>query len=441
MEPMGDCSIFERSRVFAKRSFQSWPNLFSAVRVISSKWVKSSSLGLIAGFAMVLPWQMLRAQVGEPVIEIVTRDKVLSVPTTSLSSLPLQIYTSVAEGYDDNFRATAKEEGSFFTSGRLSLSYALAREAIGLSIVAGGGAVIYPEQTDYDGFLNLTFNYAVSRRLSLNLELDGGYQAEPDFGSDVGPSARAGSFFHANDTLSATYELSRDWSSVSSYSFRLVRYDDTNTAAVTDRQEHTFGEQLRYQWSPTVLVVAEYRFETIDYVTAPRDSDTNFILGGLDAQLSRRLKVGFRSGATFRHMELSGDTTDPHFEGSLDYMAGRDATLRLTTSYSVEETGLQTAASRTTFRTGLQLIYGFTARIRSTLSFDYHHDENAQPNLIDGPSGDFSEDSLAVSAGLSYQINRRWTTNLNFDHSDVISDIPALAYSRNRGSIGFSFIY
>src|SRR6185436_11723969 len=120
------------------------------------------------------------------------------------------------------------------------LSYALAREAIGLSIVAGGGAVVYPEQTDYDGFLNLTFNYALSRRLSLNLELDGGYQAEPDFGSDVGPSARAGSFFHANDTLSATYELSRDWSSVSSYSFRLVRYDDTNTAAVTDRQEHTF---------------------------------------------------------------------------------------------------------------------------------------------------------------------------------------------------------
>jgi hypothetical protein len=389
----------------------------------------------------VFSWQSLDAQVGEPVVEIVTRDRVLSVPITSLSSLPLQVYASAAEGYDDNFRATTNGGGSFFTSGRVSLSYALAREAIGLSIVAGGGTVVYPEQTDADGFLDLMLNYAVSRRLRFDLELDGGYQAEPDFGSDIGPSSRAGSFFHTNDTVSSTYEWSREWSSVSSYSFRLIRYDDSATAAVTDRQEHTFGEQLRYQWSSTVVLVGEYRFETIDYVTAPRNSETSFVLGGLDAQLSRRLKVGFRSGATFRHMELSGDTTDPHFEGSLDYAAGRDSTLRLTTSYSVEETGLQTAASSNTFRTGLQLVYGLTSRIRSTVSFDYHHDENASPIPIGSPAPSFSEDALAVSVGLAYQINRRLTTNLNFDHSDVISDVPAGGYSRNRISAGISFIF
>jgi len=396
---------------------------------------------LIVGISMVLTWRPLCAQVGEPVVEIVTRDRALSVPITSLASLPLQIYTSAAAGYDDNFRATSTAEGSFFASGRVSLSYAFAREPIGLSIVSGGGVVAYREQADYDGFLDLTLNYAVSRRLRFDLELDGGYQAEPDFGSDAGPSARAGSFFHTNDTISSTYEWSREWSSVSSYSFRLIRYNDSQTAAVTDRQEHTFGEQLRYQWSPTVVLVGEYRFETIDYVTAPRDSETSFILGGLDTQLSRRLKIGLRGGATFRHMELSNDATDPHFEGSLDYAAGRDSTLRFTTSYSVEETGLQAAVSRTTFRTGLELIYGFSARIRSTLGFDYHHDENSQQIAIAGPAPHFSEDAIAVSLGLSYQINRRLTTNLNFDHSDVITEIPASDYSRNRVSGGFSFVF
>jgi hypothetical protein len=389
-------------------------------------------------------WQILHAQVEEPTVEIVARNRTVLAPNTAtslLSSLPLQIYTNLAEGYDDNFRATTEAAGSWFTSGRVSLSYALAREAMGLSIVAGGGAVAYTSQTDADGFLDLSLNYAATRRLRFDLGLSGGYQAEPDFGSDAGPSARAGNFFHSSDNLAATYQWSREWSFVSSYSFRLIRYDNSQTAAVTDRQEHTFGEQLRYQLSRAAVLVGEYRFETIDYVTAPRDSETNFILGGVDAEISRRLKTGLRAGVTLRDQDSSGSTTDPHVEGSLDYAAGRDSTLRLTTSYSVEETGLQTAASRTTFRTGLQLIYSLTSRIRSTLSIDYHHDEDDQQNPTGSLAPAFSEDAFAISLGLSYQINRRLSANINLDRSDVISDQPATAYSRDRCSVGLGFTF
>ncbi len=412
-----------------------------AVRALSPGTPSSRWLNWVAGCAVLFPWQPLNAQAA---VDTVTRNRTVLVPNTAtslLSSLPLQVYASLAEGYDDNFRATAKAEGSWFTNGRVSLSYALAQEAMGLSIVAGGGAVAYTRQTDADGFLDLALNYASSHHLRFDLDLSGGYQAEPDFGSDVGPSARTGNFFHTSDNLAATYQWSREWSSVSSYSFRLIRYDNSQTAAVTDRQEHTFGEQLRYQLSRPVVLVGEYRFELIDYVTAPRDSETNFILAGLDTQLSRRLKAGMRAGSTFRHLDSSGNTTDPHFEGSLDYAAGRDSTLRLTTSYSVEETGLQTAVSRTTFRTGLQLIYGLTSRIRSTLSVDYHHDEDDQQNPTGSLSPAFSEDAFAVSLGLSYQINRSLTANLNIDRSDVISDQPATEYSRNRCSVGLGFTF
>ncbi len=433
--------LFERKLGSANRSSRMGPIFFSAVQAASTGDAKTRWCKWIIGSALWLSWQPLGAQVAVAPAESISRNSAVSVPTTTIASLPLRISTSFAEGYDDNFRATTKAEGSWFTSGRASLSYALAREAMGLSLIAGGGAVAYTRQTDSDGFLNLSLNYSVSRRLKFDLDLSGSYQVEPDFGSDAGPSSRAGGFFDTSDIFSATYEWSQYWSSVSSYSFRLIRYDNSQTAAVTDRQENTFGEQVRYQWSRAATLVGEYRFETIDYVTAPRDSETNFILAGVDAQLSRRLKGGLRGGMTFRHLDSLGNTNDPHFEGWLDYAAGRDSTLRFTTSYSVEETGLQNAATRNTFRTGLQLIYGFTSRVRSTLSVDYHHDENFQQDATGNLASSFSEDAVAVSFGLSYQINRRLGANLGFDHSDVISDQAAMGYSRNRGSVGLSFTF
>ncbi|MEO5718851.1 MAG: hypothetical protein ABIR29_09795, partial [Chthoniobacterales bacterium] len=243
---------------------------------------------------------------------------------------PVQIFSSIGAGYDDNFLTSPRPRGSWFSNARVTLSYAHRSASTQFSLVGGGGILAYiPARTDTNAFVDLSVDHKVSRRLSLNLDLYASYQAEPDFGANIGPSRRAGNYFQNTDTLSATYQLARRWSSVSSYTARVIRYDDRFTAAFTDRTEQTFAEELRYDLSRTTTLAGDYRFELVDYTTAPRDSSTHFLLAGVDEQLTRRLRLHFRGGVSLRSYATGSDSVDPHLEGSLDYAVARRSTLSL----------------------------------------------------------------------------------------------------------------
>jgi hypothetical protein len=106
--------------------------------------------------------------------------------------------------------------------------------------------------------LDLSLSYAASPRLTLGASINAVYTSEPNFASNVGPTQRAGNYFATADGLSAAYQWSRRFSTVSTYSFRLVRYQDSSTAAFSDRQENTLGEEFRFDLLRDTVLVADY---------------------------------------------------------------------------------------------------------------------------------------------------------------------------------------
>ncbi len=152
---------------------------------------------------------------------------------------------------------------------------------------------------------------SASPRLTLGVTVNAVYTSEPSFAANVGPTQRAGNYFATADGLSAAYQWSPRFSTVSTYSFRLVRYQNSSTAAFSDRQENTLGEEFRFDlWRDTVLV-ADYRFLVVNYVTNPLDSTTNFALAGVEHVFNRRLQGQFRGGVSFRSFDQGGSEVDP----------------------------------------------------------------------------------------------------------------------------------
>jgi hypothetical protein len=367
-----------------------------------------------------------------------------SLPTTEgqvQSLFPVLISLGLHTGYDSNSRTTANSQSSWFTSQELTLSYDRLRGPTKIELVAGGEAIErFSRNSDVNAFLNFSATHEISPRLSLSGNIDSAYRAEPDFTSDVGPTQRQGNYFRSSDGISATYQWADRFSTVTSASFRLLRYENSSVALFTDREEYTFGEEFRFEaWRQTVLL-ADYRFLWVDYDSFPRDSTTHFALAGVEQTFTPRLTAQMRAGASFRSFEEGEDSVDPDLEGSLDYALARYSSLSWNVSYRVEEPSAQEALSRKTFRTGLELRYGFTAKFSSAFGLAYHHDVNmGGTGATAGPS--FSTDAYDLTLSARYQLRTHWDLDASFQHTQVSSGGPLASYSRNRYSVGINFTF
>jgi hypothetical protein len=386
----------------------------------------------------------------EPVSEIVTHDS--SVPDTVeeesrvQSRIPFLITFGVHGGYDSNPNTSSDGSGSLFTDQQLTLAYDRLRGPLDLKALAAVGVVErYNLGTDVNTSLDLSLSYAASPRLTLSASINAVYTAEPNFASNVGPTQRAGNYFATADELSAAYQWSGRFSTVSTYSFRLVRYENSSTAAFSDRQENAFGKEFRFDLFRTTVLVADYRFLMVNYLSAPLDSTTNFLLAGVEHSFNRRLQGQFRGGVSFRSFDQGGSETNPDFEGSLNYVMGSHSSIGWTAQYGTEQPTEQNVATQTTFRTGLQFRYAFTARISSAISFNYQHNDNQGGVTTTGsvePTGEsFATDAYDVLVDLRYQINRHADVDLGLQHSESTSADPTQDYSRNIYSIGLNFTF
>jgi Putative beta-barrel porin 2 len=395
----------------------------------------------------------------EPSVEVVTQSGTVSVPNQGALDLlsSLHFTLGLRGGYDTNTGTSASQSGSFYTTESASVSYNFPGQQTQLDLLAGGALTDFVSGTsggrnEVNSYLSLTVSHNYSTRLKLDASVYATYQAEPDFSSDAGTNNRQGNFFQTLDSLSAAYHWSSRLSTVTSYKFRAIEYDQSSVGTSTNRVENTFGQELRFNLAHKgTTLVGEYRFEAINYdMFAPRNSMTDFALAGVDEDFTSHLRLVARGGATFRTYNDDGSRTDPHFEGSLSYAGAHHSTLGLTASYGVEEPSSPQILSRTTFRTGLQVRYGLTARITLSGSGYYHHDQNE--GLTSTGTGttspNFSQDSIDLSVDATYTINRHFSFNIGYEYSDVTSGSSTAAqtaglgaYSRSRSFAGLTFTF
>jgi hypothetical protein len=364
-----------------------------------------------------------------------------------LPGIPIQITAGGDAGYDDNVTLQPSGEGSIFTRENVVLTYTRPGERTQFFVVGVGRFSQYFDvsglnETAGNVTLELTHNF--STRLSFYASVYGTYQNQPNFQSNVGPENVVSPFFDTVDIFALTYHWSSRLSLVTSYTFERVQYFSSsngnsqngvqNTSA-QNRIQNTFSEEFKFSLTSRTVLVGEYRFEAIDYDTAPTNSTTNSVLAGINHNLTEHLTVHVRGGESFRSLENEGNMASPYFEGTLGYVSSNHS-LNWTTSYGYESPTATGATTTKTWRTGLNLTYDLTSRLSSTTGVYYHRDENTG-----GTGSTGTQDSFDLNLGLRYTINKRFTLHADYNHTTLGSLGTTPGYSRNRYSAGLSYTY
>jgi hypothetical protein len=351
-----------------------------------------------------------------------------------LPAVPLEITAGVDAGYDDNVTTSASPQGSVFTRENVALTYDRPGGTTQFYFLGIGRFAQYFDVTGQDetsGNVTMSLTHNFSTRLSFYASIYGAYQTEPDFKSDVGPENVRSAFFYTSDIFSVTYYWLPRLSTVTSYTFSRIKYEQASIGSFQDRIQSAFGEQLQFSLTSRTNLVGDYRYEVINYDTAPTDSTAHYLLAGFDHRLTQHLIFHLLGGESIRSFENDGDSANPYVETSLAYVSSNHS-VNWTTSYDFEPANQAGVTIRKTLRTGVNLTYGLTSRTTSTVGVNFHHDDN---------EGIGSQDSLDITLGLRYTINKRLAAHLDYAYTSLSSLGSTPGYSRNRYFCGLTYTY
>ena len=350
-----------------------------------------------------------------------------------LPAIPIQITAGVDMGYDDNATLTPGGEGSLFAGENIVLTYNRPGEQTQFSVLGIGRFDQYfnVSRNDVNGNVTMSLTHNFSTRLSFYASIFAAYQTEPNFRSNVGPENVISDHFYTSDIFSLTYHWSTRFSMITSYRFYQVQYAQASIGDSQDRVESTLGEQFQFSLTQRTNLIGEYRYQTINYDTAPTDSTTHLILAGVNHNLTEHLIVRLRAGESFRSLENDGSMASPYFESVVDYISSNHS-LSWTSSYGYESPTAVGVTTTKTWRTGLTLNYGLTSRLSSTTSVYYHHDEN---------EGTGTQDSFDLTVGLRYTINKHFSLHADYNHTTLGSLGSTPGYSRNSYFGGLTYTY
>ncbi len=346
---------------------------------------------------------------------------------------PYNFSFSVNQGFDDNiYNTRSNKQSSFYTTASVGTNIAIGdgRTMLQASLNVGG-AYYWDRQDSIDPniTLSLDLSHAFSPKLRLDITSSLAYQAEPDFQSGFGQNRRAGNYFFGVVGFSLSQAFSPRLSAVYGYTFSGVYYEDSIIADASNRIDQTFSLQIRYLVQPTIALIGEYRFGVVTYDSTNRDSTSNYILGGLDFTLNRRLTAGLRVGAQFRDSDDLGQETAPFVEGTMSYNYGERSTIQWISRYGFEESEFGIGSTRKTYRTGLNVTQQISSRI-SASGGAYYSTSDYSGNV----GG--SEQTLDLSLGLVFKVNRLLSFQTGYTFTKVFADNSFLEYDRNRIFLG-----
>jgi Putative beta-barrel porin 2 len=359
--------------------------------------------------------------------------------------VPLDITAGVSFGYDDHVigsnATTSSGQTSFLARENVVLAYDRPGDRTELRLLAVGRFTQFFDLGTDDKDANVTFSLAhnLSTRLSLRADIYAAYQTEPDFASNVGPENVRSPHFSTNDTFSLTYQWRPRLAMITTYNFQRVKYEESSQEA-QNRMGNTLSEQFLFSLTRRTTLIGNYRFEIIDYDTAPRDSITHYALAGIAHSLTQHLSINLLGGELFRSFKDDGDTIDPYAVGKLTY-EGSNHSLSWIVSYRVEEPSAQQALFRTTIRTGVTLTYDLTSRITGTMGVDYHHDVNEGSTSSGGFNTVGSQDTFHLALGLRYRINKHFLMNLTYERTMESSLGTQAGFSRSQYFAGLTYTY
>ncbi|HEY2424007.1 MAG TPA: hypothetical protein VGH55_07875, partial [Chthoniobacterales bacterium] len=164
-----------------------------------------------------------------------------------LPAIPVQITAGVDTGYDDNATLGSNAKSSLFAAENVVLTYDRPGAHTEFFLLGVGRFTQNFDVTGQDeksGNVTMSLTHNFSTRLSFYASIYAAYQNEPNFQSNVGPQNVRANFFDTRNIFSLTYHWSSRLTSVTSFTFERVKYDQSSIGDTQDRIDSTLGEQL-----------------------------------------------------------------------------------------------------------------------------------------------------------------------------------------------------
>ncbi|ACB75388.1 outer membrane beta-barrel protein [Opitutus terrae] len=217
-------------------------------------------------------------------------------------------------------------------------------------------------------------------------------------------------------------------------------YDNATLGRNLDRTENLYGVAGSYDVVPELKAVAEYRHEDINYRTggSTKDKQTDFLMGGFDYAVARKLAITGRLGAQWRSRSAETDTTSPYAEFSAKYDYAKRSFLSAGYMHTFEETSnVATFTDTRVNRLFVNVQHAVSALVVASASITY------EPSQLQGRRGtsDFDETTTRVGLGLTWLPTAHWAFSASYDHDQIESDVPGRGQDRDRVGVSASYAF
>lgn len=288
----------------------------------------------------------------------------------------------------------------------------------------------------------LATQYQIRPRLGLDFSTSTSYLAAPDPEVQGGTFTDNGSYSVTVTGFNLSYELLPRLSLVAGYNLNALRYDSEAINEQSGFFSQTFSTTGNWLLTPRSILLAELRYNPIDYYEAGLGSDGLILLFGLTQTVSPRFEWTLRAGAEYRTLRNPDDSLDasneylgPFVEGELEYQYRRGSTILGTLRYGTEPSGVSGLVIRQAFRIGLANIHQFGHRLSSRISVNYQNDAFDFP----GSQGDYSQTVTSGSISLRYEFNLSMAAIITGSTYMLDSDVPNSAFHQEAVTIGLDF--
>ena len=280
-------------------------------------------------------------------------------------------------------------------------------------------------------------------------------ELEPDYSYGLASSRRSSEFMSWSTDNSLGYRWTERFGTYTGVRFSGSSYDDDASGNLSDRMNWQVYEQLRYQYSPQTVLIAEYRYgQTLTDSIASESTDQYFLVGA-DHRFSPNTIGTVRTGAQLRDVDGGSSTTSPYLEFALNsqinsqlrvgafmrYGMEGDDTVLTPRPFTTEQFNYD---ERNTFRLGVTGTYLISPDLSLNSGVDFiqsNYDAGRQvaplPATQSAPS--LSETTFNAYIGMSVKLTDFLYGNLSYNYSQVVSDVNSYReYDRNRISLGLS---
>lgn len=328
---------------------------------------------------------------------------------------------------------------SYYLQGGIGATYTTADKTTPWSMAVDLGSIHYLDDipryddTYYNARVSFNIAHQISERLKMSDNFYLTYEAQPNVATGATTTLYNGQYLYGFNNFNVSYAWSQRFSTTTSYTIDGISYEDKIVSGLEDRLSHLIAQQFTYAMTKQTSLTAEYRYGLTNYRhRSDVDSRSQYVLAGIDHAWSQRTTGSFRAGAQFIKSDRTSSTA-PYAEAGLSYAVAKQTMVRWFSSLGYDASEIGAFDSRYSLHTGLTVNHQINKRFGVNGSVGYSYSE-----FDPGVGSTVSEQSVSVSAGLSYSILENLAVRANYTYSILQSDDSLRDFSRNNVSLGMT---